>query len=194
MTIVSRETAALQEYAAMIRKWNPTINLVAPSTIDQIESRHISDSRQLVEHAYKASGTWLDLGSGGGLPGLVVAILRPDLMVTLLESDQRKCTFLRSVKRDVGLQNITVINKRIEASTPLQADNISARALAPLPLLMSYVHRHLSESGTAWLMKGRSWQSEVSEAEENWKFEYIAHPSHTDPDATVLEITGLRHA
>lgn len=135
----------------------------------------------------------MDLGSGGGLPGLIVAIARPDLTVTLLESDQRKATFIRTVIRELGLKNSSVIASRIESAEPLSADNVSARALAPLSLLLSYVHRHMIPSGRAWLMKGRNWQAEVEEAKAIWKFELVSHPSQTDTDAAILEISGIRH-
>ncbi len=193
MSDVSRETAALADYAAMLRKWNVAINLVSPTTLDQIESRHIADSRALVDFAADAQGKWVDLGSGGGFPGMVVAICRPDLDVTLIESDQRKCSFLRSVSRELSLKNVSVIPKRIEAVDRLDAANVSARALASLPQLMSYVDRHLSPSGTAWLMKGRNWQDEVAEARREWSFDLKTHSSKTDSDAAILEITGISH-
>ncbi|WP_199258550.1 16S rRNA (guanine(527)-N(7))-methyltransferase RsmG [Paracoccus binzhouensis] len=192
---VSRETEAqLACYADLLRKWNPAINLIAPSTVEQIESRHIADARQLVELAQSATGTWVDLGSGGGLPGIVLAVLRPDLAVTLIESDQRKAVFLRTVLRELALGNAEVINKRIEATDRLEAAQISARALAPLGQLMAYVDRHLRADGTAWLMKGRNWQAEVSEAQRDWRFDVKAHPSSTEPDAAILEIARIRHA
>ncbi len=191
---VSRETEQLAAYAALLRKWNPAINLVAMSTIDQIETRHIKDSLHLAEAAENARGSWVDLGSGGGLPGIVVAIRRPDLEITMVESDQRKVAFLRNATRELGLMRAKVLCERIETANRLDAANISARALAPLPQLMAYVERHLSPSGTAWLMKGRNWQAEVSQAQLDWKFNLKAHKSATDPDAAILEITGIRHA
>ncbi|RDD71383.1 16S rRNA (guanine(527)-N(7))-methyltransferase RsmG [Paracoccus versutus] len=191
---VSRETERLTAYAELLRKWNPAINLIAPSTLDQIETRHIADSLQLAEITRNVSGNWVDLGSGGGFPGIVIAIIRPDLELTLVESDQRKAAFLRNVVRELALPRARVICKRIEALDRLDAANISARALAPLPLLMAYVDRHLSASGTAWLMKGRNWQDEVALARTDWKFELKPHQSATDPDAAILEITEIRHA
>lgn len=192
---VSRETdEALTRYAELIRKWNPRINLIAPGTVDQIETRHLADSLQLVQASHSARTGWADLGSGGGLPGLVVAIARPDLSVSLVESDQRKATFLRTVVRELSLPNVTVISNRIEELDRLQTANVSARALAPLPLLMAYVERHLAVDGTAWLMKGRNWQAEVEAARKDWDFKLVTHSSDTDPDAAILEITGIRHA
>ncbi|UFM65862.1 16S rRNA (guanine(527)-N(7))-methyltransferase RsmG [Paracoccus sp. MA] len=194
MSNVSCETERLAAYAALLRKWNPAINLIAPSTLEQIESRHIADCLQLAEIARKSPGGWVDLGSGGGLPGIVLAIMRPDRPLTLVESDQRKAAFLRNAIRELSLTGANVLTGRIEDLDRLDAANISARALAPLPRLMAYVERHLAPSGTAWLMKGRNWQSEVSEARRDWKFDLTTHPSATDPDAAILEITGIRHA
>lgn len=191
---VSRETESLQHYAALLRKWNPAINLIAPSTVADLETRHIADSAQLAKLSASAGDQWVDIGSGGGLPGIVMAILRPDLDVTLIESDKRKCSFLRTCARELQLRNLKIVNARIEQATSLSSPNLSARALAPMPLLMSYVIRHLDPSGTAWLMKGRNWQSEVDEARKDWNFDLVAHPSLTDPDAVILELAGIRHA
>ena len=177
----------------MLRKWNPTINLVSPTTLDEIETRHIADSRTLVNLGSAGVGHWVDLGSGGGFPGMVVAICRPDLQVTLIESDRRKASFLRSVIRETGLKNATVIADRIESVDPLNAASVSARALASLPQLMAYVQRHLDPNGRAWLMKGRNWQAEVTAARQSWSFDLIAHPSSTDSEAAILEISGISH-
>lgn len=194
MIDVSRETERLDAYAALLRKWNPAINLIAPKTVDEIEFRHIADARRLTEISSGSRGRWVDLGSGGGLPGVVVAITRPDLNVRLVESDQRKTIFLRNVIRELSLLNVEVLCKRIEALEPQQAMNVSARALAPLPRLMAYVNRHLASDGKAWLMKGRNWQAEVQDARKCWNFDLTAHSSSTEPDAAILEITGIRHA
>lgn len=193
MSLVSRETDALAQYAALVRKWNPAINLVAPSTLTDFEHRHVEDCRQVVELSAERTGSWLDIGSGGGLPGLVIAIERPDLDVTLIESDRRKASFLRNAVRELGLQNTRILADRIEDVARLDVANVSARALAPLGLLMAYVNQHLEPSGRAWLMKGRSWQAEVEEAKKVWTFDLISHPSKTDPDAAILEISGIHH-
>lgn len=190
---VSRETEQLAQYAALLRKWNPTINLIAPATIEEIETRHIADALQLARLAPQSTGIWVDLGAGGGLPGLVVAIARPELAVRLIESDQRKAAFLRTVIRELSLENTSVVCQRIESADPQNAANISARALAPLPQLMAYVSRHLMPDGHAWLMKGRNWQVEIAEARKTWSFDVKAHQSSTDSDAAILEITEIRH-
>ncbi|UXU75733.1 MULTISPECIES: 16S rRNA (guanine(527)-N(7))-methyltransferase RsmG [unclassified Paracoccus (in: a-proteobacteria)] len=191
---VSRETALLHSYAALIRKWNPAINLVAPSTLDELEQRHIADSQQLVTAAEAARGHWVDLGSGGGLPGVVVAICRPDLAVTLIESDRRKSAFLRNVARELGLANTTVLNARIEAAPAQHANHVSARALAALPQLLAYASRHLRSDGTAWFLKGRTWQSEVDAARKIWQFRLEVTASRTDTEAAILKIMDLKHA
>lgn len=194
MNGVSRETEALAAYAALIRKWNSTINLVSPLTLDQLETRHIADCAALADISRDSIGSWVDLGSGGGLPGVVIAILRPDLPVTMVESDKRKGSFLRAAIRELGLRNAEIVSQRIEDLDGLKAANVSARALAPLPQLMAYVVRHLGDGGRAWLMKGRNWQAELAEARRNWTFDLKTHPSATDADAAILEITRIGHA
>ncbi len=189
---VSRETERLAAYAAMLRKWNPAINLIAPATVGQIETRHVADALQLARLSQKSAGPWVDLGAGGGLPGLVIAIARPELVVRLIESDQRKAAFLRTAIRELRLENASVVCQRIESADPQNAANISARALAPLPQLMAYVSRHLKPDGQAWLMKGRNWQAEIADARKTWSFDVKAHQSSTDSDAAILEITGIR--
>lgn len=197
MIDVSRETSdRLAQYEALVRKWNPRINLIARSTIDQIQDRHIRDSAQLAHLAALAEGHWLDLGSGGGFPGLVAAILNADRPISfgLVESDQRKATFLRTCVRELGLPRVTVHAMRIESLEPAAADIVSARALAPLADLMSYVSRHLTPGGAAWLLKGENWQAELAEAQRAWRFQHQAVPSQTHEHAAILRITDLSHA
>lgn len=195
---VSRETLErLEEYAALLTSWNARINLVSKPTIADLWTRHILDSAQLFDLAPGTARTWADLGSGGGFPGLVIAILaaerRPDLRVTLVESDRRKAVFLRTVAQKTGV-DATVVTERIEALPPLGANVLSARALASLPDLLAYAARHLAPDGTALFPKGAGYRNEVKDALEHWRFrcEYI--PSKTSPDATILrlgEIAGV---
>lgn len=189
----SRE-AQLQRYAGLIRKWNPAINLVARKTLEELESRHLQDSLQLAQLAPEGAGTWLDIGSGGGLPGLVVALSRPEITVRLVDSDRRKVAFLQTVIRDLGLSNCTAQAARIEDLPPAETTHVSARALAPLDRLMPYVARHLATSGTAWLMKGRNWQAELDLVQNEWRLDIRPHPSCTDPEAAILQIWNVRHA
>lgn len=191
---VSHETSdQLIAYAGLLRKWNPRINLVSPATIDDLERRHISDCAQLASLVSPSSGLWVDLGSGGGLPGLIMAIYAQgtDARWTLVESDQRKGAFLRSVIRELGLKNTSVASARIESLTPLDADGITARALAPLPRLVPYLQRHLKVGGAAWVMKGRNWRAELAEAGQIASFTTEIFPSLTDPEAAILKLGDI---
>ena len=140
MEHVSRETEdRLRAYAALIEKWTPKINLISRSTIPEIWARHILDSVQIVQLAPENWGSWTDLGSGGGLPGCVAAILAPEnAHVTLVESDQRKVAFLRTVQRELDLP-MTVLAERIEDADVAPADVVSARALAALTRALGLV-------------------------------------------------------
>lgn len=194
---VSRETMErLKCYCSMLGKWSPKINLVAKSTLEDPWTRHVADSAQVFQACEHKMGHWVDLGAGGGFPGLVVAILAeelaPNLNVTLVESDARKCVFLRSVLRETGI-DATVLTDRIEKIDPLNADVVSARALADLSTLLAYAARHLDPSGIALFPKGASWQKEVTAARESWHFSLEKRKSLTEPNAVILSIGALAH-
>ena len=191
---VSRETIErLEVYADLVKRWNPKINLVSRNSLQDLWTRHIKDSVQ-VFRCTDPNGHWVDLGSGGGFPGLVCAIMAieeaPDVKFTLVESDQRKSAFLRTVIRECHA-NCRVISKRIEAIEPLHADILSARALADLKTLISFCNRHLSSSGIALLPKGANWKKELSDAREEWKFDAEPITSLTEPQAVILKIKGV---
>ncbi len=193
---VSRETIArLEQYEALLKKWNPAINLVSAPTLAQVWDRHFLDSAQIFAIARPQAGLWADLGSGGGFPGLVLAVLAkefaPDLKLTLVESDHRKSAFLMTVARELGL-SVQVIAKRIEAAPVLAAEYLSARALASLEALLGFCELHLAPGGTAYFPKGAQWKEELSAAQKIWSFDCKAHPSVTDSEAAILEITGVR--
>lgn len=190
-TDVSRETfERLEAYVALIEKWNPKINLVSKSSLPEIWDRHIWDSAQIFDIAVEGS-VWADFGSGGGLPGIVLAIfakeLRPDMQFYLVESDQRKCAFLRNVVREIGL-NVKIHAERIEVLDPIGASVISARALTDLNGLLEFVERHSAKNGVAILPKGETWEKEILQAQENWSFEYEEITSKTNNDAAILKI------
>jgi len=192
---VSRETYdRLKTYEALLRKWNPAINLVSRKTLDQAWTRHFVDSAQIFSFAPGNARHWADLGSGGGFPGMVIAILaaekRPQMRVTLVESDQRKATFLRSVARETGIA-AEVIARRIEEVPPLGADVLSARALAPLTQLLGFAERHLCPGGIALFPKGAGHRAELDEALETWRFDVQKTPSRTEPGAVILRIGGI---
>ncbi|KUJ77399.1 16S rRNA (guanine(527)-N(7))-methyltransferase RsmG [Ruegeria profundi] len=191
---VSRETfERLETYVRLVQHWNPKINLVSRNSLTSIWERHILDSVQVYRLAAQFE-TWVDIGSGGGFPGMVCAIMAiedaPGAQFTLIESDQRKAAFLRSVARECGVK-CAVISKRIEIVDPMSADILSARALSDLGRLLSFCDRHLGKSGTALLPKGASWKKEVEDARKEWKFTYEPITSLTEPQAVILRIKGV---
>lgn len=191
---VSRETTELfKEYTSLLRKWNTSINLVAPATLSDFNRRHIQDSLQVYERANPQKNNWADFGSGGGLPGVIIAILgKPhSLNVTLVESDKRKSAFLLTVKRCLGLDNLIVKTSRIESLVSGDYDYISARALAPLRNLMPHLHKQLTPDGEAWLLKGKSWKKEVNLASYGWSFELETYSSVTDPESVVIKLRNI---
>lgn len=197
MSDVSRETQErLTAYVQLLVKWNNKINLIGRATEAQIWDRHIKDSVQIRDLAPKDTTLWADLGAGGGLPGIVVAILlaetQPGCRIHLVESDQRKATFLRECARILGL-TAKVHSVRIEQLDPLGADVLSARALAPLTDLCGFADRHLRNGGMAIFPKGERWQDEVAEARAEWVFSLDSVASTTSPHSAVLLLKDIRH-
>ena len=184
-------------YVDLLRKWNASINLVSNASLSDAIDRHFADSSQLMDLCPQDSTRWADLGSGGGFPGLVVAILaatrRPNLSFVLVESDLRKATFLRTVSRETGVP-VDVRDGRIEALEPLGADVISARALAPLERLLGFAERHLAQGGTCLFLKGAQYEREIEDARRKWSFDLTVHPSKVQPGAAALEIKGPARA
>lgn len=191
LTGVSRETVGrLEIYATLLRKWSAAINLVAPDSLNDPWRRHLLDSAQLAPLLPSGQPRIADLGSGAGFPGMVLAILGSG-EIHLVESDRRKAQFLREVSRETAA-GATVHVARIEELSTLSAGVVTARALAPLDRLLDYVGHHLAAGGLALLPKGRGWQTELTEAERRWSFAATAHPSQSDPEARILEISALR--
>ncbi len=193
---VSRETMdALDAYELLLVKWNRRINLVSPRSLDALWTRHFADSAQILDISPDSSQSWADLGSGGGFPGAVIAILarasRPNLKVTLVESDQRKAAFLRALSRETSAP-YDVIDRRVESLDPMACDVVSARALAPLPELLGYAATHLNKHGIAILPKGANAASEVELARKTWSFTIQSYPSMTDPQAAILKIGEIK--
>ena len=195
---VSRETLErLQAYEALIRKWNPKINLVSPTTLESLSDRHINDSLQICSHLGETAQTVADLGSGGGLPGIVIAIHNlqeaSDRTTVLVESDARKGAFLRTCIRELSL-NARVETARIENLEALSADVITARALASLDVLFDWAYPH-GHSDTEYLfLKGRMVEAELAVVRDKWSFELDLVPSKTDPEAKLVKIKALKRA
>lgn len=192
---VSRETLErLGAFEDLVRKWTKKINLIARNDIDHIWDRHIVDSAQVWASAPDEWTHWVDIGSGGGFPAIILAAIavekKPDARFTLIESDQRKATFLRTAIRELNL-NAIVLDDRIELAPPQNADVISARALASLNILLGFAERHLAPNGIAVFQKGKSADDEIIGAKHTWAFDYNKVPSITNGDACVISIKGF---
>lgn len=195
---VSRETMArLWEFSELVQHWTRHINLVSMSDRSLLWDRHIRDSAQLFDLVQQDWRLWLDLGSGAGFPGVVMAIMAQqstaDRRVVLVESDSRKATFLRTAIRRLEL-NAVVHAMRVADIPPQNADVISARALAALPTLIGFAQPHLAASGIGLFPKGRQAASEIEAARREWRFDLTAIPSRTDPDGTIICLKGLARA
>ncbi|MBP7240603.1 MAG: 16S rRNA (guanine(527)-N(7))-methyltransferase RsmG [Amaricoccus sp.] len=192
---VSRETAdRLAVLHDLVLKWNPRVNLIGRADAANIWQRHIADSAQLWRLVPGEAWHWADMGSGAGFPGLVIAAIaadvRPGLRVTLVESDGRKAVFLSQAARNMGL-SVDVRDVRIEALEPLEADVLSARALAPLETLLGHVEKHRRASGIGLFPKGRGVHKEIEAAGARWRFDHRLHSSATDPEAAIVEVGAL---
>lgn len=188
---VSRETLErLERYAALLEQWQPKINLVGPKTMADYWTRHFLDSAQLLPYL-GAPGRIVDLGSGAGFPGLVLAIVT-GIETHLVDSDQRKCIFLREVSRETSAP-VMVHNARAEAIAPLGADLITARAFAPLADILTMGSAHLAPGGRMLLLKGEGWREEVAVAERvGWMFHVKHFPSQTSGESAILALTDIK--
>jgi 16S rRNA (guanine527-N7)-methyltransferase len=193
---VSRETfERLKEFELSFLRWSERINLAAPSTLKQTWSRHILDSAQLVQLA-PVEKRWLDLGSGGGFPGGVVAVLlleRDGAYIDLVESNRKKAAFLQSTLGQLRAP-ARVYPERIENvyGVVKKPEIVTARALAPLPLLLGLVAPWLTGETRGLFHKGRDYRSELKESVQQWSFDLLEHRSIVDPESVVLEIWNLR--
>lgn len=185
--------ADLERYRELLATWNETMNLVGPSAMGEFWTRHVADSAQLLRLAPEAR-TFADLGSGAGFPGVVLAVLlkREDgARVHLVESLTKRCRFLQAVVDELALP-ATVHNARAEAlAPPPKVQIVTARACAPLARLLGYARPILRHGVHGLFLKGRNAQAEVDEARLTWNFHAVLHPSLTDPDGRIVEVTRL---
>ena len=194
---VSRETLErLETFADLFSKWAKAINLVAPSTKDDLWRRHILDSLQIYQLC-PGNHKWLDLGSGGGFPGVITAICLAEVgegWVHLIESNHKKAAFLRTALLQTGGRG-SVHAVRIEAAPAevSECDVVSARALADLDLLLEYVEPWAisNKNLKALLHKGRDYAAEIDKARGRWHFDLVQHQSVIEQDSVILEITGI---
>ncbi len=207
---VSRETLArLERYAELLVKWNKSINLVSRDSLEDLWCRHFLDSAQLVAHIPPtfdgADPVVVDFGSGAGFPGMVLAILGVKKL-HFIESDQRKCIFLREVARETDCQ-VTVHNKRIEDVEPFRADLITARAFAPLENLLDYAWPFLTcqtclersppasgafPTGQLLLLKGKNAEQELTQAGKRWSMQVERFSSRSSSEGQILRLDALQ--
>lgn len=194
---VSRETIArLKIYEELLNQWQKKTNLVAPSTLSQFWTRHVADSLQLVALAPDCAN-WTDIGSGGGFPGMVLAIVMADRKsdvqssVQLVESIHKKCAFLRRVAHQCGVK-AEVHCMRIESATEQlqKADIVTARALASLGKLLELTEGNITGNRKALFHKGKDYLAEIEECRGKWRFDLVTHPGRIDADSVILEIAN----
>lgn len=186
----------LQTYHKLLFKWQKAINLVSSKTLQESWERHFLDSAQLAGYIPDNAKIYADLGCGGGFPGLVLAILKPDLQTILIESDERKGQFMRTVIREAGIPNAKVVTERIEdyvETSKITPDLVSARALAALDKLCAYIMPWAQEnpSMTCIFMKGENAYTELEEAKKIYDFEVEIKQSLTDEKASILIVRNL---
>jgi 16S rRNA (guanine527-N7)-methyltransferase len=191
---VSRESwAKLEIYVGLLLEWQPHINLIAPSTIPHVWERHVADSLQLQHYMPKDTKTIADLGSGGGLPGAVLACTT-DALVHFYESNGKKVAFLKEVLRKTGARG-EVHQTRLEALKEVASfacvDVVTARALAPLEVLIPLAEPFLRHGASGFFHKGQHLDAELTQASKSWTIEYIRHPSMIDSLSVVLEVRGV---
>jgi 16S rRNA (guanine527-N7)-methyltransferase len=182
--------ARLDAFTALLRGENERQNLISKASLDQLWLRHIADSAQLLRWAPSPQTSWVDLGSGAGFPGLIVALLHGG-PVTLVEERRLRADFLRRAAETLGVE-AEILGTRVERIPRRKFDVISARAFAPLARLLD-LGTHLSTTNSVWILpKGRNAQSELAALDSSWQGDFRLEPSLTDPDAQILVATRVR--
>ena len=193
---VSRETiAALELYQALLIKWAQHINLVGPTTLNHFWERHILDCAQILQNIEPDTGTIVDMGSGAGLPGLIIARILQDqsrpIDMTLIEMSAKRCGFLREASRTLNV-NVTIEQKKIELVAPVPVHLVTARAFAPLAKLLEHAHPWAELGARLVFLKGQDIQREIDEASTNWAFQSKVNPSSTKSNGCMIEISDLK--
>ncbi len=183
-------TERLALYRGLLLRWNARINLISGDTAAEVDHRHIADCAQL-QPLLPKDGPIADLGSGAGLPGLVLAILQPGHEIHLVESDKRKAAFLIEASAQLKLPMVRVHACRAENAKLPPLSAVTARALAPLASLLPFAAKFLTPSGVALFPKGRTAEKELTEAAHDWHFTLERFPSITNPEATILRLSKI---
>ena len=193
---VSRETLArLKAYVGLLTEWNARHNLVSKNSLEDVWQRHVWDSAQLMRFVPDSANNLVDLGSGAGFPGLVLAALlreRPGFQTVLYESIAKKCAFLIAAAERMQIQ-VEVRNMRMEEARPEPFDLVTARACAPLTKLLGYARSFQGPNTSSLFLKGQNVEAELTEARTSWKLNAVRHESQTDPSGVILEIRDIEH-
>jgi 16S rRNA (guanine527-N7)-methyltransferase len=194
---VSRETLArVKLFVGLLEDWNQRHNLVSRGSLAEVWRRHVWDSAQLAEFIPASAESLVDLGSGGGFPGVVLALLlreRPPFRTVLYEATRKKAEFLAAVAERIGVA-VEVRNARIEDAPPENFDIVAARACAPLPRLLLYALRFQGPRTRNLFLKGQNVGAELAESYKSWKMKLERYPSRSDPSGTILVVEGLHRA
>lgn len=186
MDIPAETLEKLQQYRKLLLKWQESINLIGPSTVDSAWQRHFLDSVQLLNYLPDDIESLADIGTGAGFPGMVLAMLKPDLTVYLVDSDAKKCEFLKTVSRETNTP-VKIVNERIEKTyQKMRVDFVTARALANLQKLMGHMHGYNATRGL--FLKGQAYEEEVEMAKRDFDFSYEAFPSAVSEEGVVLSV------
>jgi len=184
--------AKLRQFAALVLKWSAKINLVSKHDLPELWARHIQDSLALIPYIPAGTDAAIDLGSGAGFPGLVLAI-ETGIPFTLIESDSRKAAFLLDAARELQAP-AKILNTRIEAAKPIPARLITARALAPLDKLLALAAPHLAPGGVCLFPKGKSYEDELKTAAEHWRWQVERCKNPNNAEACILKLGHIQHA
>lgn len=187
--VVPQKQTQFLQYHDLLIKWQKAINLVGPKTLADVWRRHFADSTQLAAYLPGKSLTIADLGSGAGFPGLVLALLDPDRPVILVEADQRKCEFLKTVTRETKSDNVQIVNARIEKKE-FEAKIWVSRALAPITTFCEWAVE--AESPDLYLQKGQRGQEELNAAQKEYEFNWDSFPSATDNQSRIYHLSGIK--
>lgn len=194
--ISAQEYEKLQQFVALLTGWNAKMNLVSKNSLKDIWSRHILDSAQLLTYLPRDLNHLVDIGSGAGFPGVVLAILLQErklaVKVTLVESITKKTVYLKDVCTKLNLQNVEIINNRVENAVFKNVDVITARAVAQLDVLCGYAKRIGNPKTKLLLLKGQKWVEEDETAQNHWQYDLTIYPNKQCIDGVVMEITNLR--
>jgi 16S rRNA (guanine527-N7)-methyltransferase len=195
-TDVSRETLLrLKAYIGLLAEWNTRHNLVSRNSLGEVWQRHVWDSAQLMRFVPESANNLVDLGSGAGFPGLVLAAMlreRPGFKTVLYESIAKKCAFLIAAAERMQIQ-VEVRNTRMEEARPEPFDLVTARACAPLIKLLGYARPFQGVKTVNLFLKGQNVEAELTEAHISWKLNAVRHDSLTDPSGVILEIRDISH-